>query len=162
MPVEIHDHHAPVELILRGELTLEDVDAMTSAAAQLASRPTRPGLVVDASRATPTGVMWSQSRRDAMLEALQAVGCVAIVAVDAATVHAAKVAFDPLGSEVVWRVFPDLESARIWVFSVERLAQTVWSNKEDHPFVEHRVQRLIQVVKTPPVRVKDDLKRDRG
>jgi hypothetical protein len=154
MPVEIHASHAPVELILRGEISLDDVDELLAAAQALRDRPVRPGLVIDASKASPTGVMWSQLRRDAMLAALQAVGCVAIVAIDAPTVHAAKVAFDPLGSEVVWRVFPDLESARIWVFSVERLAQSVWSKGGEPHFLEHRVARLDQVVRHPPVRGK--------
>jgi hypothetical protein len=164
MPIEIHESHAPVELILRGELTVEDVDALVAGADKLRRRPSRPGIVVDATRATPTSVMWSQSRRDAMREALQAVGCIAIVATEAATVHAAKVALDPLGSEVVWRVFGDLESARIWVFSVERLAQSVWSTQTEPSFVEHRVTRLSYIIQNPPLRgrEKEELKRERG
>lgn len=164
MPIEIHENHAPVELVLRGELTLEDADTLISAADMMRRRSSRPGIVVDATRATPTTVMWSQSRRDAMREALSAVGCIAIVATEPSTVHAAKVALDPLGSEVVWRVFGDLESARIWVFSVERLAQSVWTSQGESSFVEHRITRLAYLLQNPPARAreKDELKRERA
>jgi hypothetical protein len=140
--------HTPIRLTVSGAVSPIDAREVIAAAETVKARSTRPGLLVDGREASAPVVLWTQPRRDRLTALLSAFGPVAVVTTDRAAVNAVKLALDPLGSALVWRIFADTASATEWLDRVEKHGRAIWSDQPGPEPTAPQLDKLYDAVRT--------------